>query len=62
MSMCVRDVLLLPLSFPPLLLSLSTVSVESTGALPPDLLVEEAVKVLMNKCTHFLSELNHLSQ
>ena len=41
---------------------LPPVSVESTGALPPDLLVEEAVKVLMNKCTHFLSELDHLSQ
>ena len=39
-----------------------TVSVESTGALPPNLLVVEAIKVLMNKCTHFLSELNHVSK
>lgn len=38
------------------------VSVESTGALAADLLVVEAVRVLMDKCTHFLSELNHFSQ
>ena len=41
--------------------SLSSVSVESTGALPPHVLVEEAVKVLMNKCTQFLTELNHIT-
>ena len=39
-----------------------TVSVESTGALEPDQLVVEAVKVLMDKCTHFLSELDHIEK
>lgn len=34
------------------------VSVESTGALPPDALVCESIKVLMGKCRHFLSELD----
>ncbi|XP_040905836.1 DNA-directed RNA polymerases I and III subunit RPAC1 [Toxotes jaculatrix] len=33
-------------------------SVESTGILPPDVLVTEAIKVLMAKCQKFLSELN----
>ncbi|XP_058954480.2 DNA-directed RNA polymerases I and III subunit RPAC1 isoform X2 [Pocillopora verrucosa] len=33
-------------------------SVESTGALPPDALVCESIKVLMGKCRHFLSELD----
>lgn len=33
-------------------------SVESTGALPPDTLVCESIKVLMGKCRHFLSELD----
>ncbi len=37
------------------------VSVESTGALPPDVLVEEAVKVLMEKCEYFLNKLDHLT-
>ncbi|KAG0414219.1 hypothetical protein HPB47_008647 [Ixodes persulcatus] len=36
------------------------VSVESTGAYPPDLLVTEAIKVLMAKCQAFLSELEHV--
>lgn len=34
------------------------VSVESTGILPPDVLVTEAIKVLMAKCQRFLSEMN----
>lgn len=35
-----------------------TVTVESTGILPPDVLVTEAVKVLMAKCQRFLNELD----
>lgn len=38
--------------------SLVPVSVESTGVLPPDVLVSEAVKVLMGKCRRFLDELD----
>ena len=34
------------------------VSVESTGALSSDVLVCEAIKVLLGKCRHFLSELD----
>lgn len=34
------------------------VSVESTGVLPPDVLVSEAIKVLMGKCQRFLDELD----
>lgn len=37
------------------------VSVESTGALRPDVLVGEAIKVLMNKCRIFLAELDATS-
>ncbi|KAM9726454.1 DNA-directed RNA polymerases I and III subunit RPAC1 [Menidia menidia] len=33
-------------------------TVESTGILPPDVLVTEAIKVLMTKCQTFLNELN----
>ncbi|XP_058507534.1 DNA-directed RNA polymerases I and III subunit RPAC1 [Solea solea] len=33
-------------------------TVESTGILPPDVLVTEAIKVLMSKCQRFLSELD----
>uniref|UniRef100_A0A3Q0S8A2 DNA-directed RNA polymerases I and III subunit RPAC1 n=1 Tax=Amphilophus citrinellus TaxID=61819 RepID=A0A3Q0S8A2_AMPCI len=33
-------------------------TVESTGILPPDVLVTEAIKVLMAKCQRFLSELD----
>ncbi|KAI2542468.1 POLR1C isoform 5 [Pan troglodytes] len=33
-------------------------SVESTGVLPPDVLVSEAIKVLMGKCRRFLDELD----
>ncbi|KAK3092535.1 hypothetical protein FSP39_004078 [Pinctada imbricata] len=33
-------------------------SVESTGILPPDILVEEAIKVLMSKCRTFMNELS----
>lgn len=36
----------------------SPVSVESTGVLPPDVLVSEAIKVLMGKCQRFLDELD----
>ncbi|XP_053457531.1 DNA-directed RNA polymerases I and III subunit RPAC1 [Nycticebus coucang] len=32
-------------------------SVESTGVLPPDVLVSEAIKILMGKCQRFLDEL-----
>lgn len=35
-----------------------TVTVESTGILPPDVLVTEAIKVLMAKCQRFLNELD----
>ncbi|CAM5134598.1 unnamed protein product [Natator depressus] len=37
-------------------------SVESTGVLPPDVLVSEAIKVLIGKCRRFLDELdsNHM--
>ncbi len=34
-----------------------SVSVESTGALAPDVLVSEAIKVLMGKCRALLQEL-----
>ncbi len=37
------------------------VSVESTGGLPPNVLVEEAVKVLMEKCQAFLGELDKMN-
>lgn len=40
------------------LLYLVSVSVESTGALTPDVLVKEAVQVLMKKCRSFLSEIS----
>ena len=40
---------------------LSVVSVESSGALPPDTLMVEAIKVLREKCTYFLEELNELT-
>ncbi|XP_019405228.1 PREDICTED: DNA-directed RNA polymerases I and III subunit RPAC1 [Crocodylus porosus] len=33
-------------------------SVESTGILPPDVLVSEAIRVLMGKCQRFLDELD----
>uniref|UniRef100_A0A8C3WXQ0 DNA-directed RNA polymerases I and III subunit RPAC1 n=1 Tax=Catagonus wagneri TaxID=51154 RepID=A0A8C3WXQ0_9CETA len=33
-------------------------SVESTGVLPPEVLVSEAIKVLMGKCRRFLDELD----
>lgn len=36
-------------------------SVESTGALTPDVLVVEAIKIMMNKCTHFMKELDNLT-
>lgn len=40
------------------LLSSLTVTVESTGILPPEVLVTEAIKVLMAKCQRFLNELD----
>uniref|UniRef100_A0A3B3V780 RNA polymerase I and III subunit C n=1 Tax=Poecilia latipinna TaxID=48699 RepID=A0A3B3V780_9TELE len=33
-------------------------TVESTGIMPPDVLVTEAIKVLMTKCQTFLNEMN----
>ncbi|XP_062345164.1 DNA-directed RNA polymerases I and III subunit RPAC1 isoform X2 [Cinclus cinclus] len=36
-------------------------SVESTGILPPDVLVSEAIKILMGKCQRFLNELDSAS-
>eukprot|EP00731_Ephydatia_muelleri_P027482 Em0019g355a len=36
-------------------------SVESTGALAPDVLVVEAIKIMMGKCTHFMEELDNLT-
>ncbi|OXB65426.1 hypothetical protein ASZ78_005053 [Callipepla squamata] len=33
-------------------------TVESTGILPPDVLVTEAIKILMGKCQRFLNELD----
>lgn len=41
--------------------SMFTVSVESTGALAPDVLVIEAVKIMMGKCSHFMNELDNLA-
>lgn len=38
-----------------------SVSVESTGILPPDVLVSEAIKILMGKCQKFLQELEDTS-
>lgn len=34
-------------------------TIESTGVLPPDVLVTEAIKVLVTKCQRFLNELNN---
>lgn len=34
------------------------VSVESTGILPPDMLVSEAINVLLAKCQKFINELD----
>ena len=42
-------------------LSLSLDSIESTGALSADTLVLEALRILINKCTHFLSELDDIT-
>lgn len=39
------------------MLHIISVSVESTGVLTPDVLVCEAVQVLMKKCRTFLTEL-----
>ena len=45
------------LSVPPLI-----VSVESTGALSADTLVLEAIRVMIGKCNHFLSELDRINE
>ncbi|XP_034283988.1 DNA-directed RNA polymerases I and III subunit RPAC1 [Pantherophis guttatus] len=37
-------------------------SVESTGILPPDVLVSEAIKVLMGKCQRFVEELKSIQK
>ncbi|XP_003215970.3 DNA-directed RNA polymerases I and III subunit RPAC1 [Anolis carolinensis] len=37
-------------------------SVESTGVLPPDVLVSEAIKILIGKCQHFLEELKSIQK
>ncbi|XP_074650733.1 DNA-directed RNA polymerases I and III subunit RPAC1-like [Tubulanus polymorphus] len=37
-------------------------SVESTGALPPDVLVSEAIKILMAKCRAFIQELSKVEE
>lgn len=37
---------------------LSSVSVESTGILPPEVLVSEAINVLIAKCQKFLTALD----
>jgi len=37
------------------------VSIESTGALAPNILMEEAVKILKGKCEAFLKELSELT-
>lgn len=39
-------------------LCLFSVTVESTGALSPDVLVSEAIKILFDKCKHFIAELD----
>lgn len=56
--MIVQKSFLLPRS---LSLSLS-VSVESTGILPPDVLVTEAINVLIAKCQKFLTELDSVTE
>lgn len=38
---------------------LVSVTIESVGALKPDILFTEAVKILKNKCKSLLDELNH---
>lgn len=51
----------LPHACADLCLCLCAVSVESTGILPPDVLVSEAIKILMGKCQRFLNELDSVS-
>ncbi len=41
---------------------LSAVSIESVGMLQPNVLFEEAIKVLMAKCQTILGELDNLTQ
>jgi DNA-directed RNA polymerase I and III subunit RPAC1 len=35
-------------------------SIESTGGLPPEVLMEESIEIMMRKCRHFLEQLNNL--
>ena len=35
-----------------------SVSIESTGALQPDVLMSEAIKVLIGKCRRFIQEID----
>eukprot|EP00002_Diphylleia_rotans_P008001 TRINITY_DN17660_c0_g1_i1.p1 TRINITY_DN17660_c0_g1~~TRINITY_DN17660_c0_g1_i1.p1 ORF type:complete len:359 (-),score=74.93 TRINITY_DN17660_c0_g1_i1:48-1124(-) len=37
-------------------------SIESTGILPPEVILQEGIKVLQKKCTDFLEELDHIEQ
>jgi DNA-directed RNA polymerase I and III subunit RPAC1 len=41
-----------------LLFSPSLVTIESTGALPPEMLFTEAVRILEEKCERVISELS----
>ena len=43
------------------IIHIGVVSVESTGALAPNVLMEEAVKILMGKCAAFLKELTEVT-
>lgn len=40
------------------LLNLFVVTIESTGALPPEVLFTEAVKILEDKCERVITELS----
>jgi DNA-directed RNA polymerase I and III subunit RPAC1 len=41
-----------------LIASVGSVTIESTGALPPEVLFTEAVKILEEKCERVISELS----
>ena len=43
-----------------LLIYLFSVSVESTGALPPEILVEEAIKILHSKCQIHIQQMGKI--
>jgi hypothetical protein len=40
------------------LITLNVVSIESLGAVPPDALFVESIRVMKGKCRKFLSEIN----